>query len=233
MTGRSTPARRSRGATSWSPTTTTPAQAAWLRGARASTCSAATAASTARARGRGRRRALTARHVVLATGSEPVIPPVPGLRELDGVWTNREATAMTEVPRRLLVLGAGAGRRRDGAGGAAHGRRGRGRRGHGPRPAARAAARWATRSARRSRADGVELHFGQHAARRGARTATTCSSSRTRSALRGDRLLVATGRRPRVDGLGLETVGVERRTARASRSMRAWPPATACGRSAT
>ena len=27
--------------------------------------------------------------------------------------------------------------------------------------------------------------------------------------LRGDRLLVATGRRPRVEGLGLETVGVE------------------------
>src|SRR5215831_3626172 len=26
------------------------------------------------------------RHVVLATGSEPVIPPIPGLRELEGVW---------------------------------------------------------------------------------------------------------------------------------------------------
>ena len=27
---------------------------------------------------------------MIATGSDPVIPPVPGLRELDGVWTNRE-----------------------------------------------------------------------------------------------------------------------------------------------
>ena len=35
------------------------------------------------------------------------VPPVPGLRELDGVWTNREATGMKAVPRRLLVLGGG------------------------------------------------------------------------------------------------------------------------------
>ena len=37
----------------------------------------------------------------------------PGLRELDGVWTNREATGMKEVPRRLLILGAGPGGHRD------------------------------------------------------------------------------------------------------------------------
>src|SRR6516162_5236735 len=47
------------------------------------------------------------RHVVLATGSEPVIPPIPGLRELRGVWTNREVTGLKEVPRRMVVLGAG------------------------------------------------------------------------------------------------------------------------------
>src|SRR4249919_1265318 len=52
-------------------------------------------------------RRYTARDVVLATGSDAVIPPVPGLRELDGVWTNREATGLRAVPRRLLVLGAG------------------------------------------------------------------------------------------------------------------------------
>jgi len=50
-------------------------------------------------------RRYTAAHVVLATGSDPVLPPVPGLRELDGVWTNREATGMKTVPRRLLILG--------------------------------------------------------------------------------------------------------------------------------
>src|SRR5215207_5836334 len=49
----------------------------------------------------------TAEHVVVATGAEPFIPPIPGLRELDGIWTNREATGMKAVPRRLLVLGGG------------------------------------------------------------------------------------------------------------------------------
>src|SRR5690349_11159748 len=50
----------------------------------------------------------TAEHVVVATGSYAFLPPIPGLRELDGVWTNREVTAMRAVPRRLLVLGGGA-----------------------------------------------------------------------------------------------------------------------------
>src|SRR6476659_7800256 len=49
----------------------------------------------------------TARHVVVATGADPIVPPVPGLRELDDVWTNRDITAMSAVPRRLLILGAG------------------------------------------------------------------------------------------------------------------------------
>ena len=42
-----------------------------------------------------------------------------------------------------------------------------------------------------------------------------------RDELRGDRLLVATGRRPRTEGLGLETVGIEPDEAAASRSTRA------------
>ena len=49
----------------------------------------------------------TAEHVVLAAGADPVVPPIPGLRELEGVWTNREVTGMKAVPRRLLVLGGG------------------------------------------------------------------------------------------------------------------------------
>ena len=49
----------------------------------------------------------TADHIVLANGADPFLPPVPGLDGLEGVWTNREATAMKAVPRRLLILGGG------------------------------------------------------------------------------------------------------------------------------
>ena len=49
----------------------------------------------------------TAEHVVVATGSDPIVPPIPGLRDLEGVWGTREATSMDAVPSRLLVLGGG------------------------------------------------------------------------------------------------------------------------------
>ncbi|HTZ92906.1 MAG TPA: NAD(P)/FAD-dependent oxidoreductase [Streptosporangiaceae bacterium] len=149
----------------------------------------------------------TARHVVLATGSDPVIPPVPGLRELDGVWTNREVTGMKTVPRRLLILGGGpvgaemaqAVRRLGGevslTEGASHvlARE--------PEPLGQALGD-------ALRAEGIELLLGTHAtaARRdGEDYVLVLDNGGERH---GDRLLVATGRRPRVDGIGLETVGV-------------------------
>ena len=49
---------------------------------------------------------LEADHVVIATGSEPLVPPIDGLREV-GFWTNREATTFSEVPSRALVIGGG------------------------------------------------------------------------------------------------------------------------------
>lgn len=52
-------------------------------------------------------RELRATHaVVLATGSDPWIPEVPGLREARP-WTNREATSIQQVPKRLVVMGGG------------------------------------------------------------------------------------------------------------------------------
>jgi dihydrolipoamide dehydrogenase len=52
-------------------------------------------------------RVLTARTaVILASGSRPFIPPIPGLRHSDP-WTTREATTASTIPERLLVLGGG------------------------------------------------------------------------------------------------------------------------------
>jgi dihydrolipoamide dehydrogenase len=56
----------------------------------------------------GTTRQLRAAHaVVLATGTGPLVPPIPGLREA-GPWDNRNITSAKELPRRLLVLGGGA-----------------------------------------------------------------------------------------------------------------------------
>ncbi|WP_395106452.1 dihydrolipoyl dehydrogenase family protein [Actinomadura sp. SCN-SB] len=55
----------------------------------------------------GGERRLTARHaVVLGTGSHPRIPPVPGLREARP-WTSRDVTNLHEVPQRVVVIGGG------------------------------------------------------------------------------------------------------------------------------
>ena len=50
---------------------------------------------------------VVARHaVVLATGSDPVVPPIPGLAECSP-WTSREATSVEAVPASLVILGGG------------------------------------------------------------------------------------------------------------------------------
>jgi pyruvate/2-oxoglutarate dehydrogenase complex dihydrolipoamide dehydrogenase (E3) component len=149
----------------------------------------------------------TAEHVVLANGAEPIIPPVPGLRGLEGIWTNREATGMKAVPRRMLMLGGGpvgvemaqAVRRLGGEVVLIQ---------RGERLLDREAAPLGEALAEVLRRDGIELLLGAtaSAARRdGEDYLLELDDGRE---LRGDRLLVATGRRPRVDGIGLETVGI-------------------------
>ena len=152
--------------------------------------------------------AYSADQVVIATGSDPVIPPVPGLRELDGVWTNREVTALTEVPRRMLVLGGGpvgvemaqAVRRLGASVALVEGMDHVLPREPKPLGDALGAA---------LEADGIELYFGEQATAVRHDGGDYVIEFAGREELRGDRLLVATGRRPRVDGLGLDTVGVE------------------------
>ena len=149
-----------------------------------------------------------AERFVVATGSDPVMPPIDGLDGLDGIWTNREATGLKEVPRHLLVLGGGPvgvelaqAIRRFGAEVTLL-------ESHDcvlPREAPDAG--HALNDA--LRADGIELRFGakaQAARRDGDEFVLTLDDG---SELSGDRLLVATGRRPRVGELGLDRVGAE------------------------
>jgi len=150
----------------------------------------------------------TTEHVVLANGADPVIPPVAGLRELDGIWTSRDVTSMKAVPRRLLILGGGpvgvemaqVVRRLGGETAivdmAEHVL---------PRePAPLGEALGAV-----LRREGIELVLSANvsaARREDEQYVLELDDGRE---LRGDRVLVATGRRPRVRELGLETVGIE------------------------
>jgi pyruvate/2-oxoglutarate dehydrogenase complex dihydrolipoamide dehydrogenase (E3) component len=134
------------------------------------------------------------------------VPPVPGLRQLEGVWGTREATSMTAVPRRLLVLGGGpAGvelaqvvRR---LGGEAVIFEGAGR------VLPREPPSLGNALGEALRRDGIELMLGMRAtaARRDGADYVLQLGGGTQ--LRGDQLLVTTGRRPRVEGIGLEMAG--------------------------
>jgi len=150
----------------------------------------------------------TADHVVLANGADPVVPPVPGLRELDGVWTSREATSMKAIPRRLLIIGGGpvgvemaqAVRRLGGEAVVVD---------MAEHVLAREPAPLGEALGEALRREGIELVLSANvSAARGDGEDYVLELDDGRE-LSGDRLLVATGRRPRVLGVGLETVGVE------------------------
>ena len=146
--------------------------------------------------------------IVISTGSYPFIPPVEGLAGLDGVWTNREVTAMTEVPRRLLILGGGpVGVEMSQVvvrlGGEAVVVEGADRLlPKEPEPLGKALSEALA-------ADGVELCFGQHASAARKEGDEYVLEFPDRDELRGDKLLVAAGRRPNVEDIGLDTVGIE------------------------
>lgn len=151
---------------------------------------------------------LTARvAVIVATGSGPAMPPIPGLDEV-GAWSNREVTTAKSPPQSLLVLGGGV-------------------------VGIEMAQAWSSlgtdvtviegfdRILQREeefaakevtaalRERGVAIRTGEKvtaAHREGDSTLLELESGDTAS---GEHLLVAVGRRPRVAGIGLEAVGVE------------------------
>jgi pyruvate/2-oxoglutarate dehydrogenase complex dihydrolipoamide dehydrogenase (E3) component len=148
------------------------------------------------------------RAVVVATGTAAAVPPIEGLAEARP-WTNREATTAGEVPDRLLILGGGV-------------------------VGVEMAQAWSSlgssvvlvEAADRILAteepfageqvatglerSGVEVH-ADAAATSVARGEAGQVSLRLEGGteLRGNELLVAVGRRPRTDDIGLETAGVE------------------------
>jgi pyruvate/2-oxoglutarate dehydrogenase complex dihydrolipoamide dehydrogenase (E3) component len=155
---------------------------------------------------------VSARAWVVATGSRPALPPVPGLDAVP-FWTNENVFAQRRLPARLLVLGGG--------------------------PIgvelAQAFARLGSRATvvefldqllgpededvaaivrARLEAEGLELLTGTKAVRverRGEGVALAVAPARGAGGertLEADALLVATGRRPNVEGLGLEAAGV-------------------------
>jgi dihydrolipoamide dehydrogenase len=147
------------------------------------------------------------RAIVVAVGSGAVMPPIPGLREA-APWTNREATTSVLVPPRLLVLGGGV-------------------------VGVELAQAWATLGSQVTLVElferilvreepfasaevaaalgelGVDVRTGAEAIRVARRDGSVEMELADGGRVEGDELLVAIGRRPLTDDIGLETVGVE------------------------
>jgi pyruvate/2-oxoglutarate dehydrogenase complex dihydrolipoamide dehydrogenase (E3) component len=146
---------------------------------------------------------------VIATGGRAASPPVPGLAEV-GFLTNETVFSLTELPRRLVVIGAGPigcelaqAFRRFGSDVTIVSLD--------PRLLPREDADAAAILERRFAAEGVALRLGAkilRAERRGgARVVVFEREGATEEAV-GDEILVAVGRAPNVEGLELEKVGV-------------------------
>jgi len=147
--------------------------------------------------------ALQAEHVVIATGTTSAIPPIEGL---DGVayWTNREATAMETVPASAVVLGGGPVGVELGQMLARFGARTTIVEAL-PRLLARETPEVGDRLGELLRGEGIDVRLGAKAVRVDANRVHLDDGS----GVEGERLVVAVGRKPRTDDLGLETVGIE------------------------
>ena len=159
----------------------------------------------------GSTRRLDARRaVVLATGTGPLVPPIPGLGEVRP-WDNRTATAAKQLPRRLLVLGGGS----VGAELAQAFRRLGSEEVTVVESADRLLLReepFAGQEVRAAfEAEGITVVTGARmtAAHRQGNDGPVIASLEDGRELVGDEILVAVGRRPATSGIGLETVGLE------------------------
>lgn len=164
--------------------------------------------------GDGRTERLTSRSIVIATGARPAVPPLPGIEDSgyvtsDTLW--QRFAELEQAPRRLVVLGGGPigcelaqSFARLGSEVTQVER--------GSRVLAREDDDVATLVADSLRADGVNLltgHTALRCEREGERKFIVLGHPDGEVRLEYDQLLCAVGRQPRLEGYGLETLGIE------------------------
>lgn len=153
---------------------------------------------------------LTTRSIVIAAGAQPFVPPIPGLAEV-GCVTSDTVWGLTQLPRRLVVLGGGPigcelaqsfarlGSQVTQVEMA-------------PRVMLREDDDAAALVTAALQADGVRLLTGHQAVRcerEGDTKRLVVKHGETEIAIEFDELLCAVGRSPRVTGYGLEALGIE------------------------
>jgi len=152
-------------------------------------------------------RQLHADQVIIATGSDSVIPPIEGLDEV-GVWTNREATTLREIPRRAVMIG----------GSAVGVELGQFLRRYGAEVTiVQSADRLLNREDPRIgeltkgylEAEGVDVRLNAKVVRARKNGESTVVTLHDGSEVTTDVVVLGTGRQPRVADIGLETVGVQ------------------------
>ncbi len=151
---------------------------------------------------------LEADHIIVATGSAQTILPIEGIEDVP-YWTNREVTTMREVPGRAVVIGGG--------------------------PNGIEASQWLNRFGAEvtiveasdrliSREDreageiiqevleeeGIDVHLGRRVekARKEGDDGTVATLD-DGTEIETDVIVIAAGRTPRIEGIGLESIGVE------------------------
>ena len=149
---------------------------------------------------------LTWDDLVIATGCEPVAPPIEGLSDIP-TWTTAQGLCSPDLPRRLLVLGGGSAGCELAQIFAAFGSQVTLIEADAGLLSGEAAFAGEILAAALRRA-GVEVFLGSPAtkAERTPEGLTLALQDGTR--IDADRLLLATGRRPRLSGLGLDALGI-------------------------
>ena len=153
---------------------------------------------------------LAAKNIILATGSSPAVPPIPGT-ELKGVIGSREALELPAIPEKLLIIGGGIiGLEFAGIYSA-----------FGSQVTIVEFLPQIMTSMDREIAKRVEMEFKRSKVKilTGSQVteiketdgllAATVAKGEKQEILPADKILVATGRRPQVQGLGLEQAGIE------------------------